>query len=110
MLINYLLFTILIEVCISLLFGVKKRRDIINIILVNIVTNPIVVLFPYVAYLFYGKMVRCIVLLLLELFTVIVEGYIYNRYLDYSKVNSYLLSLVLNISSYLLGVVVNYFV
>lgn len=105
--INSLFFTILIEVCISLLFKVKNKKDILNIILVNIVTNPIVSLIPYVIGLYYGIKYRYIVLLLFEVFAFVFEGYIYKKYLNYNKINPYILSLILNISSYLLGIVIN---
>ena len=43
--IKCLLITIIIEVLISILLGLRKK-DILNVILVNIVTNPLVVSIP----------------------------------------------------------------
>ena len=38
-----LILTIFIELLISILIGIRKRNDIISIIVVNVLTNPIVV-------------------------------------------------------------------
>lgn len=104
---NSLFFTILIELSVSIILKVKDKKDLLNIVLVNIVTNPIVVLFPYIIGLFYGLKYRLIMLLLLEIFAFVFEGYIYKKYLKYNKINPFILSLLLNISSYLLGDIIN---
>lgn len=106
-LINCLFFTILIELTISLILRIKDKKDILNIILVNIATNPIVVLIPYIFGLLYNLRIRHIVLYILEIITVIFEGYIYKKYLNYKKINPYVLSFILNLSSYLIGDVIN---
>jgi len=105
--INSLFFTILIELCVALLLRIKNKKDIINIILVNVVTNPIVVLFPYIVGLHHGNTYRYITLLSLEIMAIIFEGFIYNKFLKYNKLNSYILSLILNIASYILGIFIN---
>lgn len=107
MMIIALIFTILIELCFSFVLKVKHKKDFLNIVLVNIVTNPIATLIPYIVGLYYGLMFRWILLLFLELFAFLFEGYIYKMYLHYNKINSYLLSLLLNMSSYLIGEVIN---
>ena len=40
-LIKNLLLTIIIELAISLIIGVKEKKDINNIIIINCITNPI---------------------------------------------------------------------
>ena len=106
-LISCLLCTIIIELSVSILLGVRNKKDIINIVLVNVVTNPIVVLFPYIIGLRYGNSPRYIVLFILEILTFIFEGCIYKKYLKYNKINSYILSLILNIMSYFIGNIIN---
>ena len=44
--------TIIIELIISLILGVRNRKDIVNIILVNAMTNPLVVSITNLANLF----------------------------------------------------------
>ena len=106
-LINSLFFTILIELVFALLLKVRNKKDIINIVLVNIVTNPIVVLFPYIVGLRYGIILMYIVLILFEIFALVFEGYVYKRELQYSRINPYILSLILNLASYIIGVYIN---
>jgi hypothetical protein len=102
-----LILTIIIEVGIAIMLGYRKK-DLINILLVNIMTNPIVVTVPLYFNVKYGLLERNIVLLILELLTVFIEGFIYKKYLSKRKINPYILSLILNASSYLVGVVINY--
>ena len=106
-LINALIITIVIELSLALILKVRVKKDIINIILVNIVTNPIVVLFPYLVGLRHDITYRYILLAILEIFAFLFEGYIYKKYLKYNKINPYILSLILNIASYTLGNIIN---
>lgn len=103
-----LIITIVIEIILSLILKVKTKKDILNIILVNIVTNPLVVSIPVLINISLGILERHICLLILEVFTVLFEGFIYYKYLNYKKINPFLLSLILNLSSYLIGEVINY--
>lgn len=98
-----LLLTIIIEVLVSLVLRVQDKKDIINIILVNVLTNPSVVVFPYIIGLYYGITYRYILLIILELYAFFMEGFIYKKVLKYKKINCYLLSLILNLSSYFIG-------
>lgn len=108
--IRCLVLTIIIELVLALILGVRDKKDIINVILVNIITNPIVVLVPILIYLKFGNYYSKLTLFILEILTVIVEGLIYKKVLKYKKINWFLLSLLLNISSFLIGELINYFV
>ena len=101
--ITCLLLTIVIEVLFALLFKVRDRKDILNVILANIITNPIVVILPHYISFNYGFKLYDVILIILEILTVIVEGFIYQKYLKYKKINPYLLSLLLNLLSYFIG-------
>lgn len=98
-----LISTIIIELILALIFKVRDKKDFLNIILVNIITNPIVVVIPYIIYLYCGVTYRYISLFIFEMLTIIVEGFIYKKVLKYNKINVYVLSLILNVSSYLIG-------
>ena len=102
-----LISTLLIELLVAKLFKIKNKKDFINIILVNIVTNPLVVTIPFLINITYGSFARHIVLLALEILTVLFEGYIYKKYLDLKKLNPFLLSFILNLSSYVGGEIIN---
>ena len=101
-----LLLTILIETLIAFILGYRKK-DLLNVILVNIVTNPIVVTIPVYFNVKYGLLERNISLAILEVTTLFTEGFIYNKYLNRRKINPFVLSLLLNLASYLLGVFIN---
>lgn len=102
-----LLSTIIVEVIVSLLLKVRDKKDILNIILVNIMTNPLLVSITVYINIFYGLKYKNIIIYPLEILVVLVEGLVYKRYLKYKKINPYLLSLILNISSYLIGLFIN---
>jgi len=101
-----LLLTIVIEVIIGLIMGIRDKKDFLNVILVNMLTNPIVTSVPTYFLFFNSPLVSNISLAVLEVLTVIVEGFIYSKTLKYKKINPYLVALILNISSYLLGLVI----
>ena len=102
-----LILTIIIELIIGIILGVRDKKDLLNILLVNVITNPIVVSIPILIYLYYGYKYEIISLYVLEILTVIVEGFIYSKTLKYKKINPFLLSLLLNLSSYLIGELIN---
>ena len=103
-----LILTIIIEVIMSLLLKIGNKEDIILIVLVNIFTNLLVTSLTFSFNYFYGLEYVYYVELLLELFAFISEAIIYKKYLNFKKINPYLISLVLNMSSYLIGLLINY--
>lgn len=107
MMVRCLIITIFMEILVALLLGIRNNKDILNIILVNILTNPLVVTIPIYFEYKYGLVAKNISLSLLELFALLSEGLIYQKFLKYKKINGYIVSLLLNISSYLVGVIIN---
>ena len=105
--IKCLLCTIIIECIIGFIIGVRNKKDFLNIILVNIVTNPIVVSVPIYVMINYDYNARYTTLYILEVLAVIVEGLIYSKVLKYKKINPFLISLILNLGSYFIGEVIN---
>ena len=98
--------TIIIEVGVA--FILKYRgKDLLNVLLVNILTNPILNSTIVAINVYYGLKIRNISLYILEVIVVIVEGFIYQKYLNNKKINGYVLSLILNIASYGLGLLIN---
>lgn len=105
--IRCLLLTILIELAIALILGVRDKKDVINVILVNVITNPVVVMSQILLYLKFGYKIEMIGIIVLEILVVPIEGLIYNKVLTYRKINPFLLSLVLNGASFLIGELIN---
>ena len=101
--------TIIMELTLAIILGIRNKKDILTVILVQIVTNPIVVTIPYLIYLYCGYTQYKISIYVLEILTVIVEGFIYFKTLKHRKINPFLLALILNLFSYLLGEVINRF-
>ena len=106
--IKCLLCTIIIEEIVAIVIGVRDKKDILNIMLVNIVTNPIVTSIPVLINFLYGVKLRNIVLVIFEIITLIFEGFVYKKVLKFNKINPFIISMVLNFSSYLLGEIINY--
>lgn len=105
--ITCLLLTIIIEVVIALILGVRDKKDLLNIVLVNILTNPLVVVIPIYFNYEYGLLGRNISLFILEILAFAIEGLIYIKVLNYKRINGLLLSLILNLASYFSGVIYN---
>lgn len=101
--ITCLLLTLIIELFFAWVFRIKDKKDFFNIMLANIITNPIVVILPHYISFNYGFKLYDVILIILEILAVIVEGVIYQKYLKYKKINPYLLSLLLNLLSYFIG-------
>lgn len=101
-----LICTVVIEISIAFFLKYRKR-DLLNILLVNILTNPLLNSVVVAINYFYGLKARNVSLYIFEVLVVIVEGYIYQKFLERRKINGYLLSLLLNIASYGLGLLIN---
>lgn len=107
LLIRCLLLTLLIELVVALILNVRNKKDIINIILVNVITNPVVVMTQTLLYIKFGTFIEFIGIIILEILVVLIEGLIYRKVLDYNKINPLVLSLLLNASSFFIGELIN---
>lgn len=101
-----LILTIIIELGISLILGIRKKCDIYVVILVNICTNPIVVYIANCLKLL-NNMVYNIVIVILEIMVVIVEFELYKRYLKAYKKSPLALSIINNTLSFGIGLIIN---
>lgn len=105
--IKCLLLTIIIEVIISVIIGIRNKKDILNVILVNVMTNPLVVSLPIYIMMKYGMRYRMYSLIVLEILAFASEGFVYSKVLNYKKINPYVISLILNLGSYFIGEIIN---
>ena len=99
--------TLVIEVVMGLLMGVRKFKNILNIILANLITNPLLVSVTYYVGIMYSDITNYITLGVLEVLAVITEGLLYKKYLKYDKIKPLALSLILNITSFAIVSIVN---
>ena len=102
-----LFLTILIELCLSLILGVRAKNDLLVIILVNICTNPIVVYIANIIKLINNNILFLITIVTLEIIVVFVEFGLYNKFLYNYKKSKFILSFINNISSYMIGIIIS---
>lgn len=102
-----LISTIIIEILLSIMIGIRNKKDILNIFLVNILTNPLLVSLSLYINIRHGVMAKNYLIIPLELLVVLTEGFIYKKYLHFKKINPYLLSFILNLCSFGIGEILN---
>ena len=101
-----LLITIIVELIIAFILKYRKK-DLLNVLLVNVLTNPLLNSLAIYINFYYGLTARKVFVGIFEILVVIIEGAIYQKYLEKRKINGYLLSLILNASSYIIGLIIN---
>lgn len=99
--------TLAFEIPFCLLFRIRGRHDILLTVLVNILTNPAVVL-TYILLMSYTRYPEWAVVLPLELLAVAVEGLCY-KYRGENIPRPFLLSLGANAFSYGVGLIIRFF-
>ncbi len=94
--------TILIEGVLAWIIGIRNRRDLMLVVLVNAFTNPLLHLFARLfRYWISGTAKSIAVLVLLEVLVTLAEGWIYQKGSEIS--HPYRISLILNTGSLLGG-------
>ena len=103
-----LILTILIEILISVFFGIRKRKDIIVIIAVNTLTNPVVVFIANILNIFKIIWLYWVVVIIMEVLVVFVEKTVYEKVLNYKKISGVKLSIINNVISFGLGLIITF--
>ena len=93
--------TLILETGFFFVAGKRGKKDLLLVAMVNVLTNPIVVLLYWLAAL-YTALDTTIVKISLELFAVLAEGYCYKNYGQSFK-NPFLFSLAANAFSFSIG-------
>ena len=93
-----LVLTLALEAVFFLLIGKRDKKDLLLLLLVNVITNPIVVLSFWLAALYANWNAR-LILIPLELFAVLAEGYYYKKHGRHFR-RPYLFSLTANMISF----------
>ncbi len=104
-----LFLTLLIEMSLSLLFGVR-RKGILIVVLVNMLTNPVAVCLCLLIRIAMPAQYYLPIQIIIEILVVIVEGHIYHSFQGDQSVghHPWLMALILNIISYNIGLLINY--
>ena len=103
-----LVLTLVLESSFFLLIGKRNRKDLLLLLLVNIITNPVVVL-TYNILVFNIGLNWILVIIPLEILAVLTEGFYYKNYgCDFKR--PYLFSLSANAFSYFSGLILQTFV
>jgi hypothetical protein len=100
-----LLLTLILEVCFALLYRIHDKRDLGLLILVNILTNPLVVM-SYYLVIHYSHLNRIAVVVVLELLAILTEGYYYRTYGKTFR-RPMLFALYVNLFSFCIGQLLN---
>lgn len=95
--------TLLLELGAALVFGLRKGRDLLLVALVNILTNPIVVLVWNLTNLYTQVAPPRYLVAVLEIAAILTEGALYRLRLETNKWNPFVLSLILNAISFFGG-------
>ena len=93
--------TLVLEVLLALLLGVRERKDLLLLCMVNLLTNPVVV-FLYQVIEIYTYWNSLLVIIPLEVFAIITEGFYFKKYGLKIK-EPYLFAVLINVFSYGIG-------
>ena len=99
-----LILTVVLELLMSYILGIRNIKDFCVVILVNIYTNPIVVFLSNIVQLMNNVMLYYCSIFILEIGAVVIEALLYKRYLK-KPLNPIRLSIYNNIFSFGMGVI-----
>ena len=91
-----------VELTLAVILGARNFKKFITVALINIITNPLVVITMLTVTIFYNRF-ETFVLVVLELAVFFTEGFLFSKYKPFKKDSPYFISLILNLSSYLAG-------
>ncbi len=101
-----LLLTIAIELFVAFLFEYRKKKEIISIVFINAITNPILNYLLLVNHHFSIIKSQQLLIIFLEILVVIVEWRILVYALNQKNKKLFVLSLAMNSCSYLIGILI----
>lgn len=99
-----LVFTIFIELVISIFCGVTKKGDMLYIVLINILTNPSTEL---INLLIKDSSFHYPIIIIIEFIIVIIEYLFYKKVLKSENINLLYLTIINNLCSYIIGIMFN---
>ncbi len=109
-LVKSLILTLIIELSVSFIIGIREKNDIKVVILANIITNPIVVFIANCVALMNNTLIYIIVVIILEILAVLTEYKIFKNYLKFDKESPMIISVINNSISFTLGLIISYII
>ncbi|MBR3933950.1 MAG: hypothetical protein IKJ68_08610 [Clostridia bacterium] len=97
-----------VELTLALMFGATGAKKILTVALINIITNPTVVMSMLTISVFCNKF-ETVALIVLEILVFLAEGLMFAIYKPFKKNKPYLISFVLNLSSFMAGNIIKIF-
>ena len=104
-----LVMVFILELIPAWLFGSRTTQKFITVLLSNIITNPLVVISRLSMTLFLPEWEPAGIIVL-EIMAVLIEGFIFSKYNVFEKKNPYIISIILNLISFLPGELINLFI
>ena len=104
-LIKSFVLTLIIEYIIIKIFFVR-RKVLVPVLLVNMLTNPFVV-YIYNIMCLYSVEYKDVITIFLELIVIIIEGYVYKRLLEINWKKTLMVSFISNVVAYLTGILLS---
>jgi hypothetical protein len=98
-----LILTIVIEVFVALAFGYRHKKEMIAVVLVNLITQPALNYFLLLNSFFSLITANIQFILLLEIVVILVEWWLLVYTLKRDVTRTFALSLVMNLTSFFLG-------
>lgn len=99
-----LVLTILIEIVVAAFLGYKKKSEIIVVILINLITNPLLNYILFINGRFQIIQNTMMLTLVLEIIIVLVEWILLMFALQQNSKKLFVLSLTMNFCSYMVGI------
>ena len=103
-----LLIVFAIELPVGFFLGARSFKQFITMALINIMTNPAVVLCRF-AMVMYCHSFEPIEILVLELLVIAIEGFMFSKFISFNQKNPYFISFILNVLSYGIGELIKIF-
>lgn len=99
------LMTLIIEYILVKIFYIKQKDVFKSVLLVNLLTNPLVV-FIVNLYIWFVSLNATKLILFLEIGVIAVEGYVYSKLLSTTKRKAYIVSFIANSIAYFIGMMI----
>ncbi len=99
--------TLIIELTVSLLLGIRSKTDFLIAACANVCTNPaLVYIFSLIVINSQSVIINYSALALLEILAVLIEAYIFKKLLSFDNIPPLLLSLINNAASFGCGLII----
>ena len=106
-LVKSLFYTLVIELIVAIIIGIRDKNDIKVVICANVCTNPIVVFIANIVYSLGIAQIYIFTILILEISVLFVEEFIYKKYLKYNNISPFAISFVCNVISFGTGIIIS---